>query len=141
MEATVNGYGYSSLVELETKGHAIFETVFGALNKFHELAVCKKNRFQDIHLVFTKETENNYEAIWLTSHLELLDVDEANTSSAPTDSSSILLLDSHSADESMWKLYQNMAKLLDDSDEKFPQDEQLFYAISVASNYSFGTEN
>lgn len=139
MEATVNGY--SSLVELETKGHAIFEMVFGALNKFHELAVCKTNRLQDIHLVFTKETEENYEAIWLTSHLELLDADgNTNSSSAPTDSSSILLLDSHSADESVWKLYKNMAKLLDDSDETFPADEQLFYAITVASN-SYSTEN
>ena len=134
MEASVNGY--RSLVELENKSHAIFEMVYGALNKFHELAVCKKNRFQDIHLVFTKETEENYEAIWLTSHLELLDVDSTTNSSAPTDSSSILLLDSHSADESVWKLYKNMAKLLDDSDEIFPADEQLFYAITVASNYS-----
>ena len=134
MEASVNGY--RSLVELETKGHAIFEMVYGALNKFHELAVCNKNRFRDIHLVFTKETEENYEAIWLTSHLELLDVDSTTSSSAPTDSSSILLLDSHSADESVWKLYKNMAKLLDDSDETFPADEQLFYAITVASNYS-----
>ena len=139
MEATV--HGYSSLVELETKGHAIFEMVYGALNKFHELAICNKNRFQDIHLVFTKESENNYEAIWLTSHIELLDADGTTNSSTPTDSSSILLLDSHSANEPMWNLYQNMAKLLDDSDEKFPADEQLFYAISVASNYSFSTEN
>lgn len=132
---------YSSLVELETKGHAIFEKVFGALNKFHELAVCKRNKFQDIHLIFTKETENNYEAIWLTSHIELLDADNDNTSStAMTDSSSILLLDSHSVNEPMWKLYKNMAKLLDDSDEPFPSDEQLFYSIAVASNYSFSTE-